>query len=400
MADRRSRRTAVVAHPGAELYGSDRVLVESVTALVEHGWRTVVVLPGTGPLGQALEAVGAEVEVLGFPVLRKASTSPTGLLALAGRTLLSLPALLRLLRRLRPAVLYVNTVTIPVWQLAGALGRVPSVVHVHEAEASAPAPVRVALNAPLLLARRVVVNSSFSLGVLTSAVPALARRSLVVLNGVPGPASVVPPREVVSAPVRLLYVGRLSSRKGVDVAVQATAELRRRGVDAELDVVGSAFAGYEWFVEQLDRAASTPELAGKVRRHGFSDAVWDHLAAADVLLVPSRLDEPFGNTAVEGRLAARPVVASATSGLVEAVGGSPSCRSVTPGSADAIAAAVEELVATWPSVREQALRDAVAAAERHDPAGYRRRVAAEVARAAGAPATAGTAGPAGSGGAQ
>ncbi|WP_218974798.1 glycosyltransferase family 4 protein [Streptomyces sp. NP160] len=381
-------RTAVVAHPGAELYGSDRVLLESVAALVERGWRTVVVLPGTGPLCGALEDAGAQVEVLDVPVLRKAAMSPRGLLALSARTLLSLPALVRLLRRERPAVLYVSTLTVPVWLLAGALRRVPVVVHVHEAEASAPAPVRLALNAPLLLARRVVVNSDFSLGVLTRAVPGLARRSEVVLNGVPGPAAVVPPREELTGPVRLLYVGRLSSRKGVDVAVEATAELRRRGLDAELDVVGSAFPGYEWFVEQLDRAAAAPELAGRVRRHGFSDAVWDHLASADVLLVPSRLDEPFGNTAVEGRLAARPVVASATSGLLEAVAGSPSCRSVTPGSGVAVADAVAELVDAWPEVREQALRDALLAAERHAPAGYRERLAEQVARAAGVPSSA------------
>ncbi len=35
----------------------------------------------------------------------------------------------------------------------------------------------------------------------------------------------------------------------------------------------------------------------------------------DVLVVPSRVDEPFGNTAVEGILARRPVVASDMSGL-------------------------------------------------------------------------------------
>ena len=58
---RSTHQTVLVAHPGAELYGSDRVLLESVSALVVDGWRVVVTVPGSGPLLAAIFERGGEV---------------------------------------------------------------------------------------------------------------------------------------------------------------------------------------------------------------------------------------------------------------------------------------------------------------------------------------------------
>ena len=71
-------------------------------------------------------------------------------------------------------------------------------------------------------------------------------------NGVPGPVHVTPARSELGNSIRVLYVGRLSERKGVDVAVDAIAGLQSRGIDASLDIVGAVFPGYEWFQEKLE----------------------------------------------------------------------------------------------------------------------------------------------------
>ena len=69
----------LVAHPSPDLYGSDRQLLETVTAAVEGGWRVRVFLPSSGPLVPLLEQAGASVEVSAFPVLRKTLLRPTRL---------------------------------------------------------------------------------------------------------------------------------------------------------------------------------------------------------------------------------------------------------------------------------------------------------------------------------
>lgn len=371
---RRGAGTVLIAHPSADLYGSDRVMLETVDALVAAGRRVVVTLPADGPLVQLIEARGARVELCLSPVLRKSALRPVGMVKLLLETARSLPASISLIRRSGAAVVLVNTVTIPFWIPVARLVRRPVICHVHEAEASASSVIKRALALPLLLANKLIVNSRFSLGVLTSSFARLGRKATVVLNAVAGPEQPTLARAGLDGVVRLLYIGRLSPRKGPDVAIEAVNVLRARGVRASLDLVGAPFPGYEWFEQDLRDLVRRKDLGGAVTFHGFQSDVWPHLLSADVVVVPSVKDEPFGNTAVESVLSARPVVVSATSGLQEAVEGYGSAQQVRPADPDALADAIGRVHDDWPTFREKAFQDAHTAAERHAPAEYARRV--------------------------
>ncbi|MCU1552693.1 MAG: wcoF, partial [Arthrobacter sp.] len=66
----------LMAHPGAELYGADRVFLESVAAVANHGAAVTVVLPQTGPLVGELERLQVTVLFCPTPVLRKSMLRP------------------------------------------------------------------------------------------------------------------------------------------------------------------------------------------------------------------------------------------------------------------------------------------------------------------------------------
>ncbi len=351
-------RTVLIAHPGAELYGSDRMVIASLRALTGDGSRAVLVVPRSGPLVDAVAAEGYTVLICPTPVISKAALGPRGLLNLLRATARALLPGWRLLGTVRPDVVLVNTLTPPLWLLLARLRGIPAISHVHEGEASASPLVRRLLYLPLVLATSVVVNSQFSLSVLASAAPWLVRRSSVVLNAVEGPPQVVAPREHVVGDLRLLFVGRLSARKGPHVAIEAVSILRDRGVPAVLELLGSASEGYEWYEEQLRAAVEAADLQSRVRFLGFRPDIWDVVAAADVVVVPSTVDEPFGNTAVEARLAARPLVVSDISGLREASAGTGAVRRVPPADPSALADAVEFLLAGWSDQRQRAVSGA------------------------------------------
>lgn len=367
-------------HPSAELYGSDRVLLESVAAYTERDVPVTVVLASDGPLVDELRRIGAEVEVTDLPVLRKSMLSPVGLVRLAGRSIVWVFRGRRLVRRVRPSVVYVSTVTIPIANVIARLSRIPLVVHVHEAEDSAGRLARFALSAPLHLAHRIVYNSGFSQRTVERMFPALAARSEIVLNGVTAPRTVHAPRPTLEGGIRVVYVGRLSARKGPDVVVEAIARLPET-LPASLSLVGAVYPGYEWFEEALRERVGALGLEERVAFEGFVDDAYPLISAADVMVVSSRVDEPFGNTAVEAMLAARPVVVSDTSGLREAAAGYESARFVAPGDASAIASAIESIATGWSDVREAAERDALVATERHSTASYREHLRAAVSRA-------------------
>jgi glycosyltransferase involved in cell wall biosynthesis len=369
----------LVAHPSPDLYGSDRVLLESVSGLLAAGHRVEVTLPSTGPLVRLLEDRGATVTVCPSPVLRKSALRPAGFLRLLVETARALRPGLALVRRTGADVVLVNTVTIPLWLLIGRLRGRRVVCHVHEAEGSQPAAVRRLLYLPLLLADRLVINSRFSRDVLVSSWKSLAARTHVIYNGVPGPSSDPQlPRSGAAGDPQLLFLGRLSPRKGPEVAIRAVAELRSRGIEASIALLGAVFPGYEWFESELTALVAELGLEENVAFLGFDPDIWHHLEACDVVVVPSVVDEPFGNTAVEAILALRPLVVSATSGLREAAEGYAAARFVAPGDSTAIADAVGGLLADWPEVLAGLPADRERALLRHSAQVYGTAMAAQV----------------------
>ncbi|HCX85641.1 MAG TPA: glycosyl transferase family 1 [Micrococcales bacterium] len=352
-------RTVVVAHPSPDLYGSDLQLLETVTAFVDDGWDVMVVLPKDGPLEHLLRQRGARVIVAPFPVVSRSLFRPQELLRFVLRSAQALVRAHQLLRKVRPAAVWVNTLTVPVWLAAAAsMSRTPSVIHVHEAEEDAPRAIRLALTLPTLLARAVVVNSRAAGRALTDVLPVVRARLTLVYNGVPqseeGPGSPPAPH---GGAHRLALVGRLSPRKGTDLALDAVAILRAQGFEVHLDLFGAVFPGYEWYEDDLRERASRPDLRGAVTFHGYVRPV--SLAMADVVLVPSRV-EPFGNVAVEAQLAWRPLVVSAVQGLTEIVDDRVTGLHFRPGSPEDLARAVAQLLED----RDLARRLAVAGHDR------------------------------------
>src|SRR5918993_1023478 len=149
------------------------------------------------------------------------------------------------------------------------------------------------------------------------------------------------------------------------------------------EIAGSAVPGNDGVVRALHELADEPSLRNAVHFLGYRDVVWQVLADCDVLVVPSRMEEGFGNTAVEGALAARPVVVSDTSGLREASAGFASMQRVQPGDAAALRDALGAVIEDWPRFRALAADDRSVALRRHDPARYRTSIATAAATVRG-----------------
>jgi D-inositol-3-phosphate glycosyltransferase len=113
----------------------------------------------------------------------------------------------------------------------------------------------------------------------------------------------------------LLFVGRIQPLKGLEVAIGALAELRRR--DARLVVVGGP-SGPDGHAEAAKAELLADEL-GVADRIRWVPPQPHHLLAtyyraADLCIVPSR-SESFGLVALEAAACGTPVVAAAVGGL-------------------------------------------------------------------------------------
>lgn len=119
----------------------------------------------------------------------------------------------------------------------------------------------------------------------------------------------------------LLYVGRIQELKGADLALETLVELRARGRDARLVVVGgpSGSDGRATLSALHQRVAAARVIADVAfvapQAHQL---LGSFMRAADVTLVPSR-SESFGLVALESSACGTPVVASAVGGLTTLV---------------------------------------------------------------------------------
>jgi len=136
----------------------------------------------------------------------------------------------------------------------------------------------------------------------------------------------------------VMYFGRVGRAKGVDVLVRALAGLVGGPRPVELLVLGLAVdPAYE---RRLLR--SVPGL--RIHRMAERTDVVTPLHAADLVVVPSVWDEPFGRTVIEGLSTGRPVIASAVGGIPEILGGEFSRFLVPPGDVPALSAKIRELL--------------------------------------------------------
>jgi len=118
----------------------------------------------------------------------------------------------------------------------------------------------------------------------------------------------------------LLFVGRLERLKGVDIAIRALAELRRRGHDeVRLLVVGEDARRASNGDSEMARLKRIAEEAGVRDRIEFVGSVAHHelpffYAAADACLMPS-YNESFGLVGLEAQACGCPVIGSGVSGI-------------------------------------------------------------------------------------
>ncbi|MGK6353111.1 glycosyltransferase family 4 protein [Parapedobacter sp. DT-150] len=121
----------------------------------------------------------------------------------------------------------------------------------------------------------------------------------------------VKPLELRSAgqPLHVGYIGTLSAVKGVEWLI---TQFKASGIDGRLTIAGG---GKEEDLHHFKR------VAGDDRRITFAGYVdpADFYPGIDVLVVPSRWEEPLGMVAVEGLANNLPVIASNRGGLRESV---------------------------------------------------------------------------------
>ena len=176
----------------------------------------------------------------------------------------------------------------------------------------------------------------------------------VVHNGVPD-AGPLPKRSAPNRHWTFGVVALFRPRKGLEMMIQALAELRSEGKSVSLRAIG----GFESkaYQEAVIKLAGTCNVADCIEWTGFVDNVSKELSALDALVLPSLFGEGLPMVVIEAMASGAPVIASRVEGVTEAIRHGVDGLIVEPGSASDLAATLSALMEgrwSWQSLRENA----------------------------------------------
>lgn len=318
-------RIVFFSHSGA-LGGAERVLLETVEVLVEQGHYCHVILPSSREFAAELTSRGIH-----FSILQSRSVVTWGRTSLSTRlksflwTLIRILPTMRTIWKLKPGLVYSNTVTIFHGAIAAKLLGVPHLWHIHEfgeedhgIDFDFGQPVArflfqklsdqcIAVSQALADKYRQFIDSE-KIAVIYPLMQ--SSQSSDVQTDMGSAALFANP-----GAFQCVQVGGLSVGKRQRDAVLAISELARQGKFASLTLVGG---GPEETRSELRALAERGGAQTKVAFTGLVADAAPYIRAADALLVCSR-SEAFGRVTVEAMQAARPVIGSRSGATPELV---------------------------------------------------------------------------------
>jgi glycosyltransferase involved in cell wall biosynthesis len=225
--------------------------------------------------------------------------------------------------------------------LLASLLRIPILLHLHassldEFYRALPRPLQAALRASFTRADRVVVLGNSWRRFVVEVLGVAPERVVILPNAVPAPAG---PRASRSGPCRIVFLGELGLRKGLPELLAALADARLAALAWRAVVAGNGdVAGWR-------RRATALGIGERVTFPGCIDVAATErlLDDADILALPSRA-EGLPMSVLEAMAHGLAIVTTPVGAIGEAVRDGESALFVSPGDADALAAALQRLL--------------------------------------------------------
>ncbi len=212
----------------------------------------------------------------------------------------------------------------PAWPVS-VLRKVPHIVHFQGGDVPGwlPGELEAMHRRSLWLNRAIVHQSAAALansnGLAALAQPSFPRKRIGVLRGGVDPERFPAPdrRLRADAACRLLFAGRLTTQKGLDVLLKSLGRVAREAAHLEwkLDVAGDGPRRAEF-----EALAASEGIAERVAFHGFlaRERVRELYAEADVFAFPSRF-EGMPNVVLEAMASGLPIIGTRIAGTEELV---------------------------------------------------------------------------------
>lgn len=314
-------------HAGAEMYGADKILLELVTGLDKSKFHPIVVLPNDGILKDKLIENGIETYVVHYPILRRKYFNLKGIINYGLSYFGKSNEIVKLLKNKKIDIIHVNTTAVLEGIYLKKKLKCKLIWHVHE-----------------IILKPAIINKTISylIGRYADkcvAVSKAVKKHLidskfvdedkveVIYNGVdterfnPNVENKYLYKEwnIPDEAIKVGMIGRVNAWKGQNDFLDAAEGLLKKYSNLYIFIVGSAFAGEEWRVDELKKKIADSQNKDRIIFSEFRTDTPEIHSFFDVLVLPSTNPDPLPTVVLEAMGCGTPIVGYNHGGVTEMV---------------------------------------------------------------------------------
>ena len=301
-------------HASADLYGSDRSLLNLVKNLDKKKFNITVVLPETGALYFQLKKIeDINVVIKEFAILRRKNANIHGMFIYLADFIKSVNIFCKFIKSKSIDVVYTNTSVVFPGAIAAKLCGVKSIWHIREIIKNN-------------FERRVIswmMNSFSDIMVANSKATAksLGKKNVKVVYNAIEELEDIDNQDVSLKDENIIIgmAGRINRWKGQKLFIDMAEKVLKEESQVKFLIAGNVYDGDEFLLDELKKYISDKNLNDKVILLGQVDNMKEFYKGLDIFVLPSIQPEPFGLVVIEAMSMGLPVVATNHGGPTEII---------------------------------------------------------------------------------
>ena len=306
-------KSILFIHSSAELYGSDKSLLNIIKNISRKKFRIYVLLPAEGPLSDEIRKMkNVKLFIFDVAILRRKNLSIKGIIKYFLNFKKSYKYIKKIIKNNKIDIVYTNTSVVFPGAIAAKHCKIKSIWHIRE-----------------------IIKNSYENIVISKIVNHYA--DIVIANSKSTAESIRVDKKKISIVYNAVadfnsnkerkkrnkYVvgmaGRINRWKGQKLFIEAAKKVIDNIDNIEFVIAGSAYEGEEYITEQIKKYIKDNNLEHKIKLLGQVNDMKKFYESIDIFVLPSIQPEPFGLVIIEAMDCGLPVIATNHGGPVEII---------------------------------------------------------------------------------
>lgn len=301
-------------HSSADLYGSDRTLLNIVKYIDKNKYNLFILLPTSGPLVNELNKLAnIKIIIFDFAVLRRKDLNIVGVIKFLNRLKKSYKFLGKFVEKEKIDIVYTNTSVIFCGAIIAKRKHIKSIWHVREIIKNKYENMFISFL--LNKCSDVVVVNSKATG---DSLKVPTKKIRVVYNSVESINSYFPLKHS-GKEIVVGMAGRINRWKGQKLFVDVAYIIHKKYPNVIFKIAGDTCLGEEFLRKDLENYIKNKNLSNVVSLIGYVKDMNEFYSSLDIFVLPSIQPEPFGLVITEAMEYGIPVVATNHGGPVEII---------------------------------------------------------------------------------